>query len=1186
MPLITGTPNDDALLGTLGDDSLVGLEGNDNIRGNDGDDLQFGNAGQDSLSGDRGDDTLLSGKDNDVISGGEGDDLISGDSGSDVVRGDAGEDIIFGNLDDDSLFGGDDNDFLFGGEGNDTLYGEIGNDVLAGDRGADVLIGGTGKNIYVLDFKSGGPNPEDADLVLGFDADDQIAVTEDIDFAEINIAFVRPDPDSTRGNYVFSNLRTGEYLAILANVTESVLTDETFTTEIVPSDEPDPGPPTPPSNDDDDNDGDNGDDNDGDNGDDNDDDNGDSNNTNTRPVASDGVLVTEEDVDVGGALNATDADGDSLTYTKVSNPSNGTVSVNATTGTFTYYPNDNFSGSDRFTYKVNDGTEDSAEATISITVNSIEDELDTQPDTATVSEDGTATNIDVLANDSDDGTLTVASVNTPGTRGVVTNNGSNVTYDPNGQFESLAKGATATDIFTYTVTNAGGSSETQTVTVTVNGVNDAPTAADGSIDNKVLPGTNYTFETADFPFSDVDSGDSLGGIEITSLETAGDLEANGTDVVVGTTVNDITQLVFKPGALAGGASANFGFKVKDSNGALSASSYTMTINLVDDTPIVDLNGSAAGVDASATYTEDDTGKFDIFGTGTGQIDPANLNIIDPSENIEKLTVIINPIPDNSSYEEKLELDDSSSATISTTLDGTMSGGGGSYRIELTSSDPSATTPADFATILQTLKYSNTNTQSPDETPRTITITAEDSDGNSSTSNIAFTVDAVNDAPTVDNSNGTATDYLLTTIAASNTDSAGDTIQGLVGNLLAASPAAYDDPDNNPDRGIVVTQVDNTHGLWQYSTDGGTNWNDFSGTTGSVVPLGVTSRLLSADDTNNKIRFVPANDFGAGDSAGDLTFRAWDRTTGTDGGTADPGAGGGSTAFSTDALTASINVSLNPPPTLVSEIENQGIVQGSSVNLDVSGNFDDNDVATLDFTATGLPTGLSISSAGVISGTAPNNFTFTEVTVTAEDADNQTVSDSFYIGVVESVTPGTTTGNDNTTGDNNSNFIDGKAGDDVIQGDPFSDGTGTEDILIGGDGQDKFVYQEFHGSDGFTADSSSEIDTQIGNGGYDIILDFNPNDDKIVFDDYSSVDGTEDIQTAITDSSTDFTSNVLSGKRIFAYRNGSDLFLLRDSNGDNTSAEDNRIIARLIGQGGISDLSAAEVSGNIEVTLVP
>ena len=65
--------------------------------------------------------------------------------------------------------------------------------------------------------------------------------------------------------------------------------------------------------------------------------------------------------------NDTDADGSTLTAIVVSQPANGTLSLNAN-GSFTYTPNADFNGTDSFTYKVNDGTVDSNTATVTIAV--------------------------------------------------------------------------------------------------------------------------------------------------------------------------------------------------------------------------------------------------------------------------------------------------------------------------------------------------------------------------------------------------------------------------------------------------------------------------------------------------------------------------------------------------------------------------------------------------------------------------------------------------------------------------------------------------------------------------------------------------------------------------------------------------------------------------------------------------
>lgn len=89
-------------------------------------------------------------------------------------------------------------------------------------------------------------------------------------------------------------------------------------------------------------------------------------------------------------------------------------------------------------------------------------------DTAQVDNDETVT-IDVLANDSDPDAdpLTLASLDTTGTSGTVTITSNQALYDPNGQFDSLAIGATDTDTFVYTVSDGQGGSDTASVVVTI-----------------------------------------------------------------------------------------------------------------------------------------------------------------------------------------------------------------------------------------------------------------------------------------------------------------------------------------------------------------------------------------------------------------------------------------------------------------------------------------------------------------------------------------------------------------------------------------------------------------------------------------------------------------------------------------------------------------------------------------------
>ncbi len=89
---------------------------------------------------------------------------------------------------------------------------------------------------------------------------------------------------------------------------------------------------------------------------------------NTAPVANDDSVELLQDEDLDITLAATDDDGDTLTFTIVTYPSEGTLTIGLTEQYQTYTPDLGFYGTDSFTFKVNDGTEDSNTATVSITV--------------------------------------------------------------------------------------------------------------------------------------------------------------------------------------------------------------------------------------------------------------------------------------------------------------------------------------------------------------------------------------------------------------------------------------------------------------------------------------------------------------------------------------------------------------------------------------------------------------------------------------------------------------------------------------------------------------------------------------------------------------------------------------------------------------------------------------------------
>ncbi|MCA9094500.1 MAG: hypothetical protein KDA68_13505, partial [Planctomycetaceae bacterium] len=97
---------------------------------------------------------------------------------------------------------------------------------------------------------------------------------------------------------------------------------------------------------------------------------------------------------------------------------------------------------------------------------------------------------------------------------------------------------------------------------------------------------------------------------------------------------------------------------------------------------------------------------------------------------------------------------------------------------------------------------------------------------------------------------------------------------LISTLITSytSGTGITDPDPGAGKGIALVGIDQTNGLWQFSTNNGTSWTN-------VGSPGPTAALLLAADSNTRLRFLPnLNYFG---SAG-FNFFAWDQTAGTNG----------------------------------------------------------------------------------------------------------------------------------------------------------------------------------------------------------------------------------------------------------------------------------------------------------------
>lgn len=207
---------------------------------------------------------------------------------------------------------------------------------------------------------------------------------------------------------------------------------------------------------------------------------------NTTPTAASVSVLTTPSTAVAITLSATDADSDALTYKIAALPSSGTVSVGSTTlassdlpytipdngSEVTYTSGSTTHGAITFTYKANDGTVDSAAATVTVTVNA--------PPTATAATAIIPLNKDakitLAGSDADSDTLSYTILSIPGhgvlALGKVVIAASNlpfaldagkkeVTYTPDTNYHGA-------DSFTFSVADTWATSDAATETIEVN----------------------------------------------------------------------------------------------------------------------------------------------------------------------------------------------------------------------------------------------------------------------------------------------------------------------------------------------------------------------------------------------------------------------------------------------------------------------------------------------------------------------------------------------------------------------------------------------------------------------------------------------------------------------------------------------------------------------------------------------
>ena len=375
---------------------------------------------------------------------------------------------------------------------------------------------------------------------------------------------------------------------------------------------------------------------------------------NDPPTASDGTVTTSEDTDHAFAeadFSYADTDNDALASVKITGlpaAGTGTLTLDGTAIADTDLPKTvpaadltasklkysppadaNGTGYASFTFKVNDGTVDSAEYTMTIDVTSVNDPAQGSLSIVGPAQEGVTLAATFFFSDMNDGGIDNDSYTYQWKR-----------YAADGTIFEADIGEDS-DEYTLTASEVGktvkvaitfldGDLNTETrlsaaypasgTVVAAPVVNDPPTASDGTVTPN--EDTDHTFAATDFSYLDSE-GDPLASVKITGLPAAG----TGTLTLDGTAIADTdlpktvaaadltaSKLKYTPPANANGTGyATFTFKVNDGTSD-SAAQYTMTINV---TAVNDPATGAPAISGTAqvgqTLTASTTGIADLDG---------------------------------------------------------------------------------------------------------------------------------------------------------------------------------------------------------------------------------------------------------------------------------------------------------------------------------------------------------------------------------------------------------------------------------------------------------------------------------------------------------------------------------------------------------------------------------------------
>jgi Ca2+-binding RTX toxin-like protein len=761
------------------------------------------------------------------------------------------------------------------------------------------------------------------------------------------------------------------------------------------------------------------------------------NNTNDAPVASNVTAIGEEDQAGGIPVTPVFTDKDigvnlseAFTLSVGSNPSNGSVALNAAGDGFIYTPAADFNGQDSFQYIVTDAAGATSIATAEVTVTADDDAPEASDSAAAAAEGGAVVTGAVSATDIDNASIAYAATSfavdggqsTSGTpAGLTFNNNGTFSFDPTvAAYNSLDEDDVQTIVVTFTATSgpAGAKlSDTGTLTITVTGTNDAPTAsavtATGSEDGGAITVTAIT--------ADVDADD-------TATFSVSANPANGTVVN-----NNDGTFTYTPNANFNGTDS-FQYTVTDSEGATASATATVTVTAVNDAPVLadtsasgledqaisgqltasDVDGDALSysvasdvsngtlvLNANGSYTY--TPNSDFNGTdsftvqvsdGNGGTDTATVTLT-----IEAVDDVLTTNVDNISGSPNADVVIGTEATLQAGDNIDLGGGDDLVAVTIDNSngnDPSLFGPdgnSEAGFVLNNVEtFQVTAEDAPDGGTSTSTFDMSSSDGVealtvlNSTANVEFDFANLN----ADADGDGRSEVELNIVRATN--DADVTLDVRDGDLTGNDEVNLNLVDSDSsDNDIDDLTIDSGIGHIDVTVDGNVNVNDLISGNATMTITSGAGDALSIGDNDNNVRLD-------------------------------------------DDTNAATVPNLDPSSFIPSDVEIEGFNDSLSVSV--------NDI---DATNAAGTTALDFNDSASGAGVAGSGVTFTggagAALIKGSNNDDALVGGS---------------ANDSLEGENGDDSIDGGAGDDFLMGEDDDDtliGGEGDDVLLGGSGSD-------------------------------------------------------------------------------------------------------------------------------------